>query len=309
LKDVGSILKASRQAFHKQQARQISKQMLLNKTIGLCDKMRAKHPRMGLKKIYHHYKSDLSVGRDKFIELATTGGYRLKRLRSPHKTTVATRLATPPNLIDGLVLTRCNQLWQSDIFYLQVGKRHMYGVTIIDVYSRRLLALHVSKTMKANDVYQALKKAIKTRTKESIRGCIFHSDRGRQYMSEKLRSLFTSLDIHQSMCKRAQQNSYCERVQGTVKNEYLMHLNINEGNILTTAARVKNLYNKERYHIELSLRTPIEFERYINNLQESKRPKTHVYQWIEPELTKINLINKKEKSSKKEKTTTTITSL
>ena len=303
------ILKVTRQAIHKQRKRQMSKQLLFNETIGLCDQMRAKHPRMGLKKIYHHYKNNLSVGRDKFIELATTGGYRLNRFRAPHKTTVATRLATPPNLIDGLVLTRCNQLWQSDIFYLKVGKKHMYGVTIIDVYSRRLLALHMSKTMKANDVYRAIKKAIRARSKESIRGCIFHSDRGGQYMSKKIRSLFASLGMQQSMCKRAQQNSYCERVQGTIKNEYLMYLNINETNILKTVTKVKNLYNNERYHSGLSFRTPIEFERYINNLHESERPKTHVYQWIEPGLTKIDLINKKEKSSKKEKTTTTNTSL
>lgn len=39
------------------------------------------------------------------------------------------------------------------------------------------------------------------------------------------------------------------------------------------------LYNEERPHINLNYRTPVEFEKYIEQLKDEDRPVLKVYQW------------------------------
>ena len=58
--------------------------------------------------------------------------------------------------------------------------------------------------MRAEENIKALKKVLKVRNKESLKGCIFHSDTGSQYISNIQKKLLTELGMKKSMCDIAQ---------------------------------------------------------------------------------------------------------
>ena len=142
------------------------------------EKMRKDHKKMSSRKVYVTQKQGLglAVGRDKFEQIAFANGYRVKHNRQTHKTTWGQRVEVYPDLVSGLVINNIDQVYQSDIFYLKVAGKDYYGVTIIDAYSRRLVALHLSNSLRATENIAALKKVLKSKTKAALKGCIFHSD-------------------------------------------------------------------------------------------------------------------------------------
>ena len=85
----------------------------------------------------------------------------------------------------------------------------MYLVTIIDVYSKKVLSWKLSNTMDAEFCVAALEEAI---LKYRI-PCIFNSDQGSQFTSEAFLSVLQGYGIQISMDgeARALDNIYMER--------------------------------------------------------------------------------------------------
>lgn len=302
MKDLYSMAGISKQALHKHRQREIYKEQVARQVVENCKEIRKDHGRMSCRKMYHKVREQVPVGRDLFVQIGFENGFKLHPVRSKIKTTWATRLEVYPNLLEGQELNGINQAWQSDIFYISADRDHYYGVTIIDVYSRRLLALHISNSLMAEQVVKAVKKAIQQRMGHDLEGCIFHSDRGSQYIGQLQKNLLFKKGFEPSMAKLPQENAYAERVQGTVKNEYLESRTLTKENIRSEFRKIQRLYNYDRPHDNLGKKTPIEFEKYINTLKPEQRPKLIVNKWVHPILTKVPVINKKEKRSKKEKT-------
>lgn len=267
-----------------------------------CDRFRKKHKRMSSRKIYRQVREKVPVGRDKFERYAHRNGFAVRLKRSMRKTTYSLNQGAVTNLIEGMMIDRPNQVFQSDIFYMNVGNRTMYGFVIIDVYTRELLVLHEANNMRSEELVKAMKKLIAKRGASSLVGSIFHSDRGSQYGADEFVQLCNKYDIRRSMGKRSQQNAYAERVQGTIQYEYLLEMNITTMNLHSQLAKIARLYNQERPHYSLGGMTPERFAQEMSKTKIEDRPETHVYQWVEPILTKEMLFNKKEKSRKKEKT-------
>ncbi len=72
---------------------------------------------------------------------------------------------------------------------------------------------------------------------------------------------------------------YTERINRTIKHEYLRHRNIDSLQTLRKEMnRVIRLYNNERPHWSLPQQmTPAAFEAYVNKLSKLKRPKMLIY--------------------------------
>lgn len=269
--------------YRKKEVVQIRQEQLVENAM---KKMRKEHKKMSSRKIYFSQKEafNIEVGRDRFEQIAFASGYRVKRKRQVNKTTYGQRAEVYPDLVTGLTIKNIDQVYQSDIFYLKVADKNYYGVTIIDVYSRKLLALHLSKTLKATENIAALKKVMKAKGKETLKGCIFHSDRGTQYISVAQKQLLSDAGMKISMCKMPQQNAYAERVQGSVKYEYFFESTLTEENITRKAARIMWLYNEERPHTNLNKKTPQQFEAMIEKLPESERPVCNIFQWVDDKI-------------------------
>ena len=277
--------------------------------VSVMKDIRRRHKRMGCRSMYYTTREPVVVGRDIFEQIGFANGFKLKRKPNKLKTTWSQRVTVYPNLIEGEVLNGINQVWQSDIFYIKIEDIDYYGISIEDVYSRKLLALHLAKNMRAIQVVKALKKALIARKGMDLTGCIFHSDRGSQYISDLVTQLVIDNHMKLSMCKLPQENAYVERIQGTLKHQYLFEANLKEKNLSYQIRKIVGYYNNERPHSNLQMMTPTEFEKMVEKMAQNQRPKLQIFKWSWDLLTNPPVIDKKEKSSKKEKSQqTTITS-
>ena len=219
------------------------------------------------------------IGRDAFISLGLLNGFRLKTIRNPVITTRGVKYSLYPNLIIDKKLTNVNQLWVSDLFYFNLNGKHYYIVLIMDVYSRRILGYSAADNMRAEQNVKALNMALKLRgIAEYDDQLTHHSDRGSQYISEAYTSLLLDYKIRISMCTNVLDNSYMERVNGTIKNSYLKLWPIeNELQLKSQFIhRAIDGYNN-RQHQSIGKKTPIEFETYVKELSQKERPVMKVF--------------------------------
>jgi len=303
MKDLYVVSGITKQALWKHKKRQ---EIVDNTTRQIVEKItdiRKRHKRMGCRHMYFACNETLPIGRDAFEQIGLANGFRIKRKRNAMKTTWSQRIEIYPNLVEGITINGINQVWQSDMFYIKIEGQNYYGVTIMDVYSRKLLALHISKSLSAVQLKAAMKKALKARSGQKIRGCVFHSDRGSQYISSSHKKLLNDQGIKISMCLLPQENAYVERVQGTIKYDYLEPFELSKKNLRYMTPKIMRYYNQERPHSNLNMITPDNFEHLLAKLSENLRPEMTIYKWDHEISTKTTVINKKKKEAKKKKST------
>jgi putative transposase len=301
MREMYSMVGISKQAMWKHRRRQQQVQETTEQIVSIMNDIRLRHKRMGCRTMYYATQEKLGVGRDVFERIGFANGFKLKRKPNKQKTTWSQKIIIYPNLIEGKILNGINQVWQSDIFYIKVQEHDYYAMSIEDVYSRRLLALYLAKDMRAIQLEKALKQALRVRRGMDLTGCIFHSDRGSQYISQLVRTVLLQNNMQISMCKMPQENAYVERIQGTLQHQYLFEADLKEKNLGHQIRNIMQYYNNEKPHINLNRMTPIAFEQYVEKLEEKNRPKMQIYKWDEDLSTNTEVIDKKEKRSKKEK--------
>ena len=79
-----------------------------------------------------------------------------------------------PYLLRDIDINQANQVWITDITYIKVDSGFVYLATIIDWYSKAILAYKISNTMDESLVLSVLKDALFTHKKPNI----FNTDRG-----------------------------------------------------------------------------------------------------------------------------------
>jgi len=292
LNDLYRVLGISKQSVHQYHQRQQVHDRKFADLLVEVDELRAQHPGCGVEKMYHALKPDF-IGRDRFVEAFMQLGYRVKRMTNYHRTTIPAWFKYP-NLIEGLVVWAKNTVWQSDITYFDLNGRFYYLVFIIDVFTRQIVGYAVSDHLRAEANLNALKMALNKHGPPKIH----HSDRGSQYIDRAYTKLLTDHDVKISMGLQAQDNAYAERINGTIKNEYLKHWNIKSFNQLKRKVKESvNHYNGSRIHDSLPGKvTPNEFSRKTDkypNVEEiyaplRKTPKEKLFFW-EDELLKNDL--------------------
>lgn len=269
------VVGITKQAVFKHQKAQLVFDFKLMNLLVEVDELRHEHPGCGVEKMYDTLKPDF-LGRDQFIEVFMELGYRVKRNKNYVRTTMPTHLRYP-NLIEGKYVTGPNQVWQSDITYFYLNGRFYYIVFIIDVYSKKIMGHKVSDNMRADANIQALKIALREKG-ENGQELIHHSDRGSQYVEKRYLKLLSDNNIKVSMGKKAQENAYAERINGTIKNEYLKRWNIKDFKSLRSRVRrAITHYNEKRIHRNLpNKQSPLTFEKNFLSLSKSDRPRVFI---------------------------------
>ena len=244
--------------------------------LGLIAEVREMHPGMGLRTMYDQFLPE-GIGRDAFIALGLREGFRLKAIHNPVRTTLSVKSLKYGNLCIGKQFTDVNQLWVSDIFYFPIDGRHYYVVLIMDVYSRRLLGYSVADNLRAENNLKALHMALSVRGIDHYHDrLIHHSDKGSQYISNDYTGTLLDRGIQISMCDDVLENAHSERVNGTIKNDYLNRWTIkNIHDLQTCMGKAYTHYNNRNHH---SLKmTPLQFEAYIQTMAPQKRPIMEIY--------------------------------
>lgn len=272
-------LNISKQAVHNYQKRQQVFEQKLEILLQEAQALRKVHPGCGVEKMYYTLKPDF-IGRDRFIEVFMNLGFRLKKKLNYKKTTIASKIYYP-NIIKGLTITAPNEIWQSDITYIEVHGDFYYVVFIIDVYTKELVGYCVSDHMRATANMKALGDAIK----EFGAPKIHHSDRGGQYIYKEYIALLKQHNALISMGLIAQENAFAERINRTIKEEYLAHWDIKDFQDLKTKVdKAVKHYNKHRLHNNIARKTPQFFRQYVLSLPEQDRPKVTIYTEVENKI-------------------------
>jgi putative transposase len=227
------------------------------------------------------------IGRDHFIALGLREGFRLKALKNFVRTTYSIKSNRFRNLLLEKQFTDVNQLWSSDITYLYCLDQFYYIVMIMDVYSRRILGYSVADNMRAENTLEALKMALAIRGQSNYNNeLIHHSDKGSQYASDIYTDTLLDYGIQISMCDEVYENTHIERLNDTIKNQYLNRRNItNEKHLKQEIAKTMETYNTKRPHQSLAGMSPTDFETYIKTVPIADRINMQVYtsSRIEPE--------------------------
>lgn len=261
---------------------------MIERVIGQVDQRRKEHPGEGLEKLYWQLRPE-GIGRDKFCAVMSQLGYSVQRKPNPVRTTVPAHKVFA-NLIEGRVLTGPNQAWQSDITYIKVGDRFYYLTFIVDVYTRRILGYAISKNLRKEANLEALKMALSRFCKTQLNGCVHHSDRGSQYTAAKYLHLLREYGLHISMGGKAQDNAYAERINGIIKNEYLIPWQIDSFRQLKACThKAVTDYNTRRLHRSLCRSCPADYEANYWALPENNRKLQVIHSENTPDFLKASL--------------------
>jgi putative transposase len=160
-----------------------------------------------------------------------------------------------------------NLKWCGDVTEIPTGEGKLYLASVIDLYSRRLLACPISEHPDAPLCMDAIKIAAAVRGgRDKIEGVIFHSDRGSTYTAKDIRVLCKEkLGIRQSMGRVGScfDNAAAESFFSTLEHEVLSR------HTFTTKAEARavvlawchEFYNTRRRHSSASFLSPAAFEK------------------------------------------------
>ncbi len=225
-------------------------------------------PRLGTRKLYKRLQENfvqdgIKIGRDKLFAILRTHGMLAQKRRHYVKTTNSKHwLRKYPNLLRGYEITRPDQVWVSDITYVRTEAGFCYLSLVTDAYSRKIMGSCVNESLGAEGCLSALKEALANRVELS--GLIHHSDRGLQYCSREYVALLEQNNIQVSMTEGGDpyENPLAERMNRTLKEEFFGEIRFRDVEIVRKVAKESiAIYNTERPHLSLSMKTPDEVHR------------------------------------------------
>lgn len=261
---LGQITQAfgySRQGYYKRlrhEARQRDEEALILEAVR---RERQQLPRTGGRKLQHHLKRQgLEVGRDRLLRLLKEHGLLIPRKKNYRRTTDSRHgFKVYRNLVKDKELTGPNQVIVSDITSIHTLEGFCYLSLLMDLFSRKVLGYHLSRSLSVEGSLQALRMAI--RELKVPKGVIHHSDRGVQYCSKVYTKLLKKKRMLMSMTEKdhVYENANAERLNGILKHELML-----DGTLPSVSAAKKlvsnaiDLYNNKRLHTALNYRTPSE---------------------------------------------------
>ena len=253
----------TRQAYYQRLGYQYQEAAEESIILDLIAELRKDMGRMGGRKLWHEINEahPKMIGRDKLFDILDK--YHLKvhrRKRTVRTTWSESWLHRFPNLVKDLILTAANQVWVSDITYIETETGFVYLHLVTDAYSKKIMGWCLSPSLHADATISALQMAIRNAGCD-LKGLIHHSDRGCQYCCEKYVKLLQNNGIEISMTQDGdpRDNAIAERLNGILKTEWLYddHF-IGFDDAYRRVAEVINLYNNKRPHLSLNYKTPAE---------------------------------------------------
>lgn len=183
--------------------------------------------------------------------------------------------------------TAINQMWQTDFTYFKIiGWGWYYLSTILDDYSRYIIAWKLCSTMRASDVTETIELAL------AASGCdqaiVQHkprllSDNGSCYISGELAEWMQKQEMEhiRGAPFHPQTQGKIERWHQTMKNRILLENYYLPGNLEQQIGAFVDHYNNHRYHESLNHVTPADvyFGRDKDILRERKKIKKQTIQY------------------------------
>ncbi|MDH6363491.1 putative transposase [Enterococcus sp. PF1-24] len=168
-----------------------------------------------------------------------------------------------------------NACWCSDITYIWTKEDgYVYLTSIMDLYSRKIIAWQVTQTLEIECVIHCIEEA--KRKRQITHPLVIHSDRGSQYVSQRYREALGDLFQYSYSKKGTPWDNACiESFHALIKREWLHRVTI-----LTfrEAKRcifeyIETFYNTVRSHSACDFTSPNQFEKaYIKTEGKTNQP-------------------------------------
>ena len=243
----------------KREQQQITEATIIIKAV---KKIREEQPKIGVRKLQLLLqpvlcKHNIKLGRDGLFDLLREFGLLVKLKRYKHYTTDSQhQFYKYPNQIKDKQVNKSNQLWVSDITYIETGSKFNYLFLVTDAWSKKIVGYNLSTGYSARGARVALKMAFNNN--KIATGFIHHSDRGIQYCSKEYTLLLKKKKAVISMTENSDpyENAIAERVNGILKTELLKARYDNEYQAQKAIQKAVTIYNTKRPHLSIGLLTP-----------------------------------------------------
>lgn len=268
------LLGITRQAVYQREKRIEQRSIELKPVKGMVMGLRRFMPRLGGRKLYILLKPKLDergikLGRDGFFDYLREHRLLVQPVKRYIKTTHSKHwMKKHPNRLEGQELKRAEQAFVSDITYVETDEGVHYLSLVTDAYSRKIMGHEVSDNMRAESVVKALRQAAQQR--QTQKPLIHHSDRGLQYCSSIYQQELKRHGIEPSMTDGydCYQNALAERVNGILKQEFLLYRCRNLNELKRLVEESIQTYNCMRPHLSLNMKTPEEMHRKATSMVE-----------------------------------------
>jgi putative transposase len=179
----------------------------------------------------------------------------LKAVYAKPRTTIIDKTHNKhPYLLKDLIIEQPNQVWAIDITYMKMPIGFVYLASLIDVFSRFVVASKLSINMETDFCLEVLNQGLEVNKPE-----IVNTDQGSQFTAHDWINCLTKNNIKISMDSvgRWADNIYIERFWRTIKQEQI-YINPTS-NIAELRKQIEQyiyFYNYQRPHQSLNYNTP-----------------------------------------------------
>ena len=279
LTSVCNFVGISRQAYHKRLKDQSTKDAIYQSLEQLVIKNRQLKSRAGLRTIYHKEQLSSVLGINQFEQQMSERGFALKPYKSFTKTTDSRgHYYKFDNLISGIELDGENQVIVGDITYYQNRSGLYFIFQFMDYYTLEIKGLLGSENMEGIKAEKCLQQVFAYNKQRKYNYLlIIHTDQGSQFRSHKFQKMLRTAQIRPSHAKNCLENGLSERVNGIVKNEYLVDYDIQNLNHLNSIlSKIKCQINELWPSMTLGYKTPKQYAQWTRNMKIVERPRKMV---------------------------------
>lgn len=141
------------------------------------------------------------------------------------------------------------------------------------------MACNIADNMRAESNVAALQMALRLRGIDNYhQNLIHHSHKGTQYASDAYTQTLDSYEKRISMCNEVYENTHIERVNDTIKNQYMHRKEINNRRQMEAQLDATIIaYNESRPHQSIGKMSPIAYEKYLLTVPIEERTKMKIY--------------------------------
>jgi putative transposase len=172
---------------------------------------------------------------------------------------------------------RINQRWCGDLTEIPTGEGKLYLATVLDLGSRRLPGFAIGEHHDSRLAKVALCTAAAVRGGD-IRGVIFHTDKGGEYVGDLFAEACSTLKVTQSMGRvgSALDNAAAESFNSTLEHELLSRNRFDTKDQARRAvAGFIDAYNTRRRHSSCEMLPPVAYERLLAERAAPKEDDQH----------------------------------
>lgn len=159
-----------------------------------------------------------------------------------------------------------NAVWCSDITYIWTFEGFLYLTSIMDLFSRKIIAWALSDTLEAKWVVEAIEQAKRNRyIKDAL---VLHSDRGAQYTCSAYHEAAKGFICRYSKKAYPWDNACVESFHALIKREWINRFKIIDYNhaYKLVFEYIETFYNTVRIHSHCGYVSPNEHEkRYLRS--------------------------------------------